>query len=157
VNHCGHNAVRDVIDVRKRPRLLAGPGRSAVDFTSVALSNTIDETWTSSMPSLRAAPKNGAVEAGVQLEERVWKLVKVLRDAADDRGRVNYVSASVSCRPSLARRAEVTGADLARIVHPSRCLALIGHSQIPGGITRKYAHDGAADCAGSASDEHAPH
>jgi hypothetical protein len=25
VNHCGHNAVRDVIDVRKRPRLLAGP------------------------------------------------------------------------------------------------------------------------------------
>jgi hypothetical protein len=111
VNHCGHNAVRDVIDVPKRPHLFAGPGRSAVDFTSVALSNTIDETWTSPLHALfESRTENGVVEAGVHLEERVWKLVKV-RDAADDRGEMNYVSASVSCRPGLARRAEVTGAD----------------------------------------------
>ena len=80
-----------------------------------------------------------------------------VRDAADDRGQMNDVGASLSCRPGLARRPEVKGrTSHVSCIHPG-CLTPIGHSHFPGGITREYAHDGAADCAGSASDERAPH
>ena len=108
--------------------------------------------------SLERRPEDRVVEAVVHLEQRVRELVEV-GDPADDRRQVDHVRAAADARArasSRSRRSPVWTSQ--RLAHPRGRLALVGHAHLPApGRRSSRAHDGRADRAGAAGDEHAAH
>jgi hypothetical protein len=70
---------------------------------------------------------------------------------------VDHVRAAADRAPRLVRVAQVADVDLARLAHPARRRALVGHADLPVRIAEQPPHDRGADRAGPAGDEDAAH